>query len=66
MVYTPESQISCCRLTPDGKALVFGVLSSMTLKTVLLNKKSSSDTNDRCLAQYGDEDKDGKVFDLNA
>ncbi|XP_054164759.1 uncharacterized WD repeat-containing protein alr2800-like [Oppia nitens] len=66
MVYTPESQISCCRLSPDGNALVFGVLASMALKTVLLNNKnkSSDESNDSSLAQYGDEVYDGMIFDL--
>lgn len=64
--FTPEERISCCRVTADGNALVYGLSSSMTLKTLLLNKTMSSETSDSSRSDYGDKDNEGMVFDFSA
>jgi len=65
-VFTPENQISCCRLSSDGRALILGYLSSRKLKTILVNKDNCGEeqtpTN---IEPYGQKEFDGKVFDLN-
>jgi len=64
-VYTPDSQISCCRLSPDGKALVVGFLSSLKLYTLLLCKEvSAEEAKTKTISQYGESERDGKVFEL--
>ncbi len=65
MAYTPDSQISCCRLSQDGKALVVMLLSSMKLYTILLCKEmTAEEVKTKTISQYGESEWDDNIFDL--
>lgn len=41
--FTPEKEISCCSLTPDGLAIVYGHVGEKQLQLAVFNPDKSSD-----------------------
>ena len=65
-VFTPDHELSCCRLSPDGKSVVLGYLSSMKLHTLLLCKNEGIEQAKNIIhINYGDKEKDGQEFDVS-
>lgn len=76
--FTPEKELSCCCLTPNGVAIVHGFVGEKSLNLVVREEPNkSAQENDSLtgaylaemrskLIPYGDSDRLGRVIDLKA
>ncbi|CAO1400178.1 unnamed protein product [Diamesa hyperborea] len=62
-VYTPTKKITACELVSNGKYVVLGLKNIAKLVTLQL-KGGNYDTETDNSALYGNEDNEGKIFDL--
>ena len=77
-VFSPEKELSCCCLMPNGKTLVYGFVGTKSLQ-IAIRPKSNDDDSSSCDAQseddfitdmcskilpYGQNDRQGKIVDL--
>lgn len=62
-VYTPTKKITACELVSNGKYVVLGLKNTAKLVTLQL-KGGDYDIETDNSALYGNEDNEGKIFDL--
>ena len=76
--FTPEKELSCCCLTPNGLAIVHGFVGEKTLRLVVRQDSDKSSLENASFSRtyleemrskvipYGDGDLVGRVTDLNS